>query len=186
MIAVHYGLGFRQCLDLLFSRLAEPAPSRIQLLARPRQVGKTTLLLELLDRFREKALCVAADGPEAALPGFWQRLWIHAEEMARTQGRAVVLLDEAHLLTNWAACLKGEWDRVRRRKLPLQIVATGYLRFTSGLARERVSPGASSGSPSPIGRRPLWQRRSKYRRRTPWIRLFEWGPTRGPLAIAMT
>jgi len=79
----HYRLGFRECLDLLASRLAESVSSRIQLLGGPRQVGKTTLLLELLDRFRGKAFYAAADGPDAALPGFWERLWIRAEEVAR-------------------------------------------------------------------------------------------------------
>ena len=135
-----YRLGFRGCLDLLSSRLAESAPSRIQLLAGPRQVGKTTLLLELLDRFKEKAFYAAADGPDAALPGFWERQWIRAEEIARAQGRAVVLLDEAHLLTDWAARLKGEWDRLRRRKVPVQIVATGSsaLHFGAG-SRESLA-----------------------------------------------
>ena len=121
----NYRLGFRECLDLLSSRLAESVPSRIQLLGGPRQVGKTTLLLELLDRFRGKAFYAAADGPDAALPGFWERLWIRAEEVARAQDGAVVLLDEAQLLTDWATRLKGEWDRLRRRKVPVQIVATG-------------------------------------------------------------
>ena len=107
----------------------EPAgrvpPSRIQLLAGPRQVGKTTLLLELAERLGEAAIYAAADGPEAVLPGFWERLWARAEELAARQGHAVVLLDEAHLLPDWAGRLKGEWDRFRRHKLPVQIVASG-------------------------------------------------------------
>ena len=41
------------------------------------------------------------------------------------EGRAVVLLDEAHLLHGWAAHLKGIWDRFRRKKTPVHIVATG-------------------------------------------------------------
>jgi len=65
-------LNFRRYLELLSSRLAESAPSRIQLLAGPRQVGKTTLLLEFLERFSGKAFYAAADGPDAALPGFWE------------------------------------------------------------------------------------------------------------------
>jgi hypothetical protein len=125
MSDTEYRLGFRECLALLSERLTEEAPSRIQLLAGPRQVGKTTLLLELEERFGKAAAYAAADGPDAALPGFWERLWGRAEEMIRAQGRAVVLLDEAHLLPNWAARLKGEWDRLRRRKLPVRIVATG-------------------------------------------------------------
>jgi len=35
------------CRSLLLRRLQEPAPGRIQLLTGPRQVGKTTLLLEI-------------------------------------------------------------------------------------------------------------------------------------------
>ena len=125
MVAEEYRLSYRECQDRLAKRLAESAPSRIQLLAGPRQVGKTTLLLELADRFGKVAIYLAADGPEAALPGFWERLWTRAEEIANAQRRAVVLLDEAHLLHDWATHLKGEWDRLRRRKLPVQIVASG-------------------------------------------------------------
>lgn len=48
-----------------------------------------------------------------------------AEETASSEGRALVLLDEVHLLHDWAGHLKGEWDRLRRRKLPVHVVATG-------------------------------------------------------------
>jgi len=97
-VSESFRLSYRDCLDLPAKRLAEPAPSRIQLLAGPRQVGKTTLLLELAERFHESAIYAAADGPEATLPGFWDRLWAGAEVFAERRGRAVVLLDEAHLL----------------------------------------------------------------------------------------
>ncbi|MHB1846493.1 MAG: ATP-binding protein [Deltaproteobacteria bacterium] len=125
MISEEFRLGYPECLELLAKRVAEPTPARIQLLAGPRQVGKTTLLLELKRRLRGVGLYAAADGPEAALPGFWERLVAQAEQLARAKGRAVVLLDEAHLLPEWAGRLKGEWDRLRRLALPIQIVATG-------------------------------------------------------------
>src|SRR5439155_25602012 len=118
-------LDFLGCRDLLQRRLAEDAPARIQLLAGPRQVGKTTLLLELAERLGDVAIYAAADGPEAALPGFWEGLWSSAEEVLARHRRAVVLLDEAHLLPHWAQRLKGEWDRLRRRRLPTHVVATG-------------------------------------------------------------
>src|SRR5215831_11174665 len=124
MIPQSYRPSYRECRDLLVQRLAEAPPSRIQLLAGPRQVGKTTLLLELAERFGQVAIYAASDGPEASLPGFWERLWSRAEAIAATQGRAVVLLDEAHLLPDWAGRLKGEWDRLRRRKVKVHIVAT--------------------------------------------------------------
>ena len=116
---------YLECRAVLIERFREPAPGRIQLLAGPRQVGKTTLLLELADELQDKALYAAADSPEAALPGFLERLLARAEEVAAAKGRAVVLLDEAHLLHDWAARLKGFWDHLRRKRIPVHLVATG-------------------------------------------------------------
>ena len=52
----------------------------------------------------------------------------------------MLLLDEAHLLHDWAARLKGAWDRLRRRKLPVHVVATGSsaLRLAAG-SRETLA-----------------------------------------------
>lgn len=125
MTSPDFRLGYIECREVLARRLAEPAPGRIQLLSGPRQVGKTTLLLELADRHGAEAVYAAADAPEAALPGFWERLVSRAEEHATTSGRAILLLDEAHLLHDWAARLKGIWDGFRRRKVPVHVVATG-------------------------------------------------------------
>lgn len=134
-----YFLGYAECLALVRARLTEPAPGRIQLLAGPRQVGKTTLLLALERDLGPRALYAACDGPEAALPGFWQRLWAEAERRART-GPVALLLDEVHVLADWAARLKGEWDRLRRLGTPVHVVATGSsaLRLASG-SRESLA-----------------------------------------------
>ena len=86
-------LDYRQCLASLAARVAEPAPGRIQLLSGPRQVGKTTLLLDLAQRLADDAIYAAADGPEATLPGFWDRLLSGVEQRAARRGRAVLLLD---------------------------------------------------------------------------------------------
>ena len=51
-------------------RLCEPPPGRVQVLTGPRQVGKTTLLLELARR-PSNAVYHAVDTPEAAMPGWW-------------------------------------------------------------------------------------------------------------------
>ncbi len=125
MSSPEFRLSFAECRDALRARVAEPAPARIQLLAGPRQVGKTTLLLDLAARWGSAAYYAAGDGPEATSPGFWERLWERAAELATSHGRALVLLDEAHLFPDWGARIKSEWDRFRRRKVPIQIVATG-------------------------------------------------------------
>ena len=54
---------------LLVQRLSEPAPGRIQLITGPRQVGKTTLLLDVAARYGDRGVYAAADAPEAGVPG---------------------------------------------------------------------------------------------------------------------
>jgi predicted AAA+ superfamily ATPase len=130
---------FARCREVLLDRLKEPAPARIQLLTGPRQVGKTTLLLEIAAQFGDRAVYAAGDEPDAALPGFWERCWANAEARAQ-RGTAVLLLDEVHHLSGWAARLKGSWDRARRRHIPIHVVATGSsaLRVATG-SRESLA-----------------------------------------------
>jgi len=130
---------FNQCRELLLKRLREPAPGRIQLLTGPRQVGKTTLLLEIARQFGDAAIYAAGDEPDAALPGFWERRWADAEASAQ-RGTTVLLLDEIHQLSDWAKRLKGFWDRQHRRRAPIHVVATGSsaLRVTTG-SRESLA-----------------------------------------------
>jgi hypothetical protein len=130
---------FARCREVLLDRLKEAAPARIQLLTGPRQVGKTTLLLEIAAQFGDKSVYAAGDEPDAALPGFWERCWANVEVRAK-RGTAVLLLDEVHHLSDWAARLKGSWDRARRRHIPIHVVATGSsaLRVATG-SRESLA-----------------------------------------------
>jgi len=130
---------FAACRQLLLRRLREPAPGRIQLLTGPRQVGKTTLLLEIASHFGDSAVYAAGDEPDAGLPGFWERCWADAESRA-SHGTAILLLDEVHHLHDWAKRLKGHWDRLRRKHVSVHVVATGSsaLRVSSG-SRESLA-----------------------------------------------
>jgi predicted AAA+ superfamily ATPase len=89
--------GYYATREQLRRRLAERAPARVQLLTGPRQVGKTTLLLELAQEWGERAIYLAADTPEAALPGWWEAQWQRATRLAG-DGTALLLIDEIHYL----------------------------------------------------------------------------------------
>jgi len=118
-------LDYAGCRRVVRERLEETAPSRIQLLTGPRQVGKTTLLLELAEQTGSRAIYAAADAPDAVQPGFWDRVFGRAAEVAGQLGSAVLFLDEVQVLPNWSARLKGEWDRIKRLGVPIHVVATG-------------------------------------------------------------
>lgn len=131
---------FDECRAELRRRLAEPAPGRIQIVTGPRQVGKTTLLLELAGAAKSRALYLALDGPEAAVPGAFARLWDEAGQRATASAPALLLLDEVRHLHDWAAQLKGHHDRLRRRGARVHVVATGSsaLRLARG-SRESLA-----------------------------------------------
>ena len=105
-------------------RLAEPPPSRLQLLVGPRQVGKTTLLLDLAKVRGEQGLYVAADAPASQLPGWRERVWAQARERSR-HAPATLFLDEIQTQPGWSTWLKACIDEALRDRLPLHIVATG-------------------------------------------------------------
>ena len=118
-------LDFPTLVATLKTRLEEQAPSRIQLVSGPRQVGKTTAFLELEKLWGEKAIYVSMDGPEAQIRGFWERLWLRVDNTARTHNRVILLVDEIQHLQNWSALLKSEWDRIVRLNLAVHVVASG-------------------------------------------------------------
>src|SRR5712691_573736 len=109
-------LGYGECARRLSARMGEPAPGRIQVLTGPRQVGKTTLLLDLDRQLGEASLYAAGDEPAAALPGFWERLWVEAETRA-SRDKSYLLIDEIQHVPDWSQRLKSQWDRVRRHRI---------------------------------------------------------------------
>ena len=139
MIDRAYLLDYDGCHRLLTERLREPAPGRIQLLTGPRQVGKTTLLLELVKARGAAAQYVAGDDPTAGLPGFWERLWTEAETQAR-HAPALLVIDEIHNIPEWGKRLKGQHDRLRRHRIPLHVIVTGSSALrVSGTSRESLA-----------------------------------------------
>jgi predicted AAA+ superfamily ATPase len=120
--------------NTLLARLDEPAPGRIQMLTGPRQVGKTTILREIADKWEARAIYLSGDSPLAAVSSWWLEEWERVRLAAKTE-KVVLLFDEVHLLTNWSRLLKAAIDEVYWVNLPLQMVITGSaaLPLTSGM-----------------------------------------------------
>jgi len=123
--------------ERLRERVLTDDGTRIQMLTGPRQVGKTTLLLELVRDFGARAIYRAADVEEVATPGWWSIQWEHALRLART-GKTLLIVDEIHSMPHWARVVKVAYDEVCREQLPLQIVISGSaaLPLTTGARNE--------------------------------------------------
>ncbi|MEW6752724.1 MAG: AAA family ATPase, partial [Candidatus Latescibacterota bacterium] len=118
------------------------------MLTGPRQVGKTHLLLEVTRQWGDRAIYLAADAPEAALPGWWEAQWRRATQQART-APAVLLLDEVHYLPDWSRRVKAAADQVHREQIPLHMVITGS-------AALQVGQGARETMAWSCSRKPIW------------------------------
>ena len=112
--------------DTLAARLGEPRRF-LQVVAGARQVGKTTLVEQVLGRLDVPSVYVSADEPTvgdtAWLAAQWDRGRIAAAD-AGTSG-AVLALDEVQKIPRWSEQVKRLWDEDSRARRPLKVVLLG-------------------------------------------------------------
>lgn len=115
----------RAQVELLLGRLCEPRRF-MQILAGPRQVGKTTIAREALHRCGRPQLYASADGPAPPDPGWIDRQWDAAMLLARNAPEgAVLVLDEVQKVPRWSEAVKARWDDDTHHGRPLRVVLLG-------------------------------------------------------------
>lgn len=118
----------RPQVQTLVSRLSEPR-RHIQVIAGPRQVGKSTLVQQALARWGGPALSVSADEPSlrdrAWLVAQWEAGRVLAAGPGAAAAGAVLVLDEIQKIPAWSETVKHLWDEDGRRGLPLRVVVLG-------------------------------------------------------------
>lgn len=107
----------------LEARLGEPRRF-IQVVAGPRQVGKTTLVRQLTDRLRIPVVFVSADEPALRGPQWVAEQWEVARLKAGDRG-AVLVLDEVQKAADWSESVKRLWDEDTRAGRRLKVVLLG-------------------------------------------------------------
>lgn len=111
---------------VLAARMAEPRRF-LQVVAGPRQVGKTTLVTQVLAQIGRPNIFVSADEP-ALRDGAWLAAqWERARLLAKESGDqgAVLALDEVQKIPNWSEAVKRLWDEDSRDGLPLRVLLLG-------------------------------------------------------------
>jgi len=111
---------------VLSRRLAEPRRF-IQVVAGPRQAGKTTLVRQVLTMLGIPSSYASADEPALRGSGWVNEQWDAARLSARAAGSsgAVLALDEIHKAPDWAEAVKRLWDEDTAEDLPLRVVILG-------------------------------------------------------------
>lgn len=120
----------RSVIEQLEARMKEKR-NFIQVIAGPRQVGKTTLISQLLGRLDIPSQYISADGagPQGAI---WiEKHWEAARRALLTAGAGelILVIDEIQKLENWSETVKKLWDEDTWNKIPLKLIISGSLRL---------------------------------------------------------
>lgn len=111
---------------VLAKRLREPRRF-IQAVAGPRQVGKTTLVHQVLAGGGSHTHYASADEPTLKDSAWIEAQWETARLLATDGGRAgaVLAMDEIQKIPSWSETVKRLWDSDTRARLPLKVIILG-------------------------------------------------------------
>jgi hypothetical protein len=116
----------RPAFAILFDRLREPRRF-IQVLAGPRQVGKTTLVRQVIAEIGLPVLAASADDPGLRDRGWLEAQWEVARILARTGPAriSVLVLDEVQKIPDWSEIAKRLWDEDTASGVDLRVALLG-------------------------------------------------------------
>ena len=123
--------------ELIARRIQEPRKF-IQIIEGPRQVGKSTLMKQVLRNLSLPWLHFAADNVPATRSEWISACWttarnkIHLEHLSDL----VLVIDEVQKLRNWSEVVKKEWDEDSFNDVPIKVVLLGSsrVRLEKGLS----------------------------------------------------
>jgi len=108
----------------LARRLAEPRRF-IQVVAGARQVGKTTLVQQVIAAAGVPVRYASADEPTLRGADWIAQQWEAARLAAARPSGAILALDEAQKAVSWSESVKRLWDEDTRARRPLKVILLG-------------------------------------------------------------
>jgi predicted AAA+ superfamily ATPase len=117
----------RQLVDTIVRRVSEPR-SFIQIVVGPRQTGKTTAILQAIERMDTNAVYFSFDEERHATADKLRVVWGEAREAAQPGAPAkknLLVLDEIQRVGQWSSTVKALWDEDTRTNSALRVVLSG-------------------------------------------------------------
>lgn len=120
----------RKQYNTLKERVEEPRKF-IQVIAGPRQVGKSTLVSQVLRQIELAYMMEVADGVDSKDTDWIRRVWESARTtmQLRKKKEFLLVIDEIQKIDNWSDAVKREWDEDTRMGLNLKVVLLGSSRL---------------------------------------------------------
>ena len=116
--------------NILRERIYEPRKF-IQILAGPRQVGKSTLVGQVLNDVTIPYTFENADGIDPKDTDWIRRIWesVRVTMQLHHDKEYLLVIDEVQKIDNWSEAVKAEWDRDSREGRKLKVVLLGSSRL---------------------------------------------------------
>jgi predicted AAA+ superfamily ATPase len=120
----------RSELQLIVGRMNEPKKF-IQVLAGPRQVGKTTLILQALDKITTPNKYESADTVSTNNAIWISQIWesLRMQMKINNLSEYILIIDEEQKIENWSETVKKEWDYDNRMHIDIKLVLLGSSRL---------------------------------------------------------
>lgn len=114
----------------LLLRLSEPRKT-IQVLSGPRQVGKSTVLKQIVKEITVPYLLVSADDVSKDEQSWISEVWSRARAEMKILGsdEYLLIIDEVHKISNWSEAIKKEWDSDTFNDVNIKVVLSGSSRL---------------------------------------------------------
>jgi len=114
--------------DVILKRLLEPR-KRIQVVAGPRQVGKTTSVGQALAEYRGGYTYKLAEGLGLSPLDWLSSEWNAARAKAKAEGGHLLIIDEIQKIKGWSEVVKRLWDEDSFNQVDLKICLLGSSRL---------------------------------------------------------
>ncbi len=120
----------RPYLKQVKSRIEEPRKF-IQVILGPRQVGKTTMVNQLLSQLSIPHVYESADAIAATNSAWLTQGWETARLKMKASGEPEYLLviDEIQKIDNWSEVVKQQWDKDTRENVNIKVILLGSSRL---------------------------------------------------------
>lgn len=131
----------RSVYNTIKKRLDEPRRF-VQVIMGPRQIGKSTVVRQVLDDSDKPFLFYTADTIPSTSPTWISECWNSARIQMRTQKltEIILIIDEIQKLKNWSEYVKKEWDADSLNQTNLKVILLGSSRvlLEKGLAESMM------------------------------------------------
>jgi predicted AAA+ superfamily ATPase len=108
----------------------------IQVVAGPRQVGKTTAVLQVLKQIECSSHYATADLPAPPHEGWISQQWELARSQLQSSPKVILVLDEVQKVSHWSETVKRLWDEDTRlgNNIHVLILGSSALLIHKGLS----------------------------------------------------